>query len=502
LSATTWLRSDVSNPAPPAGHTAADGYIFTTLQQGGSLTESGYLQVVGGDGTDGDSRLTAVIPLARGDGYQRFEMDVYPQDIANVGRVGIWDPTNVGALAGEVYGIKFNAGTIYAEEAGVQKVSLNTVTYVATTGACYRVRIIPNITTGAEYWVNSNYSSTPPFQGSSWVHLYTSVTGSQALLTIVPAFNKNFSYRVGRCKVLKRLYNFSVTVGGVAKTVGILNVDADGGLDAVIGTEAGNTPVLAFYGDTTPANAAAIIATYYESIPIMVQADDIVSQATIKALENPSNLANGSDGIYEGYIDDSLIDTLARGILRASTQLTIFSSPLINATVDTNNIGLAAGQMLPIILTKAISGRDVNTSLLIQAVTTTSLGSGNYKCSIVAGSRLLKDSSEYIIDLMIAAKSLDATQSYNTPLDQTVTATDLMALSDAGIIVSSNINSIDGMPFTDIGSIAAGPLPPYYYTDAIDDEVSGSLMCEDDTLLITEENLHAATQYGLAAYQT
>jgi hypothetical protein len=461
LNLATWGVANVTNPAPPAGHIASDGYIFTTTQVGAALTESGFLQVVGGDAVWGDVRLSALVPLARGDGYQRFEMDVYPTDTTGFGRVGLWDPSAVATSAGEVYGVYFNAGTVYPSEAGVQKTALAVFTYTNTD--IVRVRIIPNATTGAETWVNKDAANQ--FQGSQWVHLYTSATGSQALLTVTPCFNNNLTFRVGRTKVLKRLYNVALTVAAVAETVGVLNVDADGGLDAVIGTEAGDAPVLAFYPDKIPAAAAAIVITYYESIPIMTQADDFASQATIKALENPTGLATGSDGIYEGYLEDPLIDTLARARMRALAQLDEFSNPLVTVAFDTYADGLMAGQTITAALTLGASGRDLAGSYLIQDVHTQSLGSGKYVYSITAGSRL-KGFEEYVLGLLIGAKALTATQSDNSPLDVIVAASDTLTMTDSGLVSGPGVVGLDTVVFTDSGSVVAGALPPYIYADA------------------------------------
>lgn len=500
LNTLIWGVANVTNPAPPAGHASSDGYIFTTLQVGGALSESGFLQVVGGDAVWGDVRLSALVPLARGDGFQRFEMDIYPTDVTGFGRVGLWDPSAPNTSAGEVYGVYFNAGTVYPSEAGVQKVALAGFTYLATD--IVRVRIIPNVTTGAETWVNKDAANQ--FRASQWVHLYTSATGSQALLTVTPCFNNNLTFRVGRTKVLKRLYNVALTVAAVAETVGVLNVDADGGLDAVIGTEAGDAPVLAFYPDKIPAAAAAIVITYYESIPIMTQADDFVSQSTIKALENPTNTVTGSDGIYEGYLEDPLIDTLARARMRALAQLNEFSNPLVTLTFDTYTDGLKAGQTITVALTLAISGRTVSGSYLIQDVHTSSLGSGAYAYSVTAGSRL-KGFEEYVLELLIGAKALSATQSDNSALDVIVAAADTLTMTDSGLVSGPGVTGSDTVTFTDAGSVVAGALPPYVYGSSL--AVSGGIALEAGSRVLLEAGagnflFEGPTHYGYASYQS
>lgn len=476
LNAATWTKTDVTNPSPPAGHIGSDGYIFTTIQQGPGLAESGKLQIVGGDGTWGDSRVVSAVPYARGDNFTRFEFDVYADGGGNM-RCGLWDPAATGTLAGEQHGVIFQAGTLIPSEGGVSKTALATVNY--TLAHSVRVRIMPKAAGGAVTWVNTDDAHA--FQASSWVKLYDSSVGALANLTLVPAFDKDFIGRVGRVKILNRLYQVSVTVGGVDQVVGLMNVDNDGGLDAVIGLEAGQAPALVFYPDRIPASGTRnIVATYYEAIPVLVVDQDATSIATIKAIENPANTATGSDGVYDGYIEDTSIDSLELARRTAAAELATFANPLVTLSFTTYRTGLAAGQTLTVNLTAALSGRTVSGSYLIQSVTTRSMGSDNYAYDVVAGSRL-KGLHEYLIDLLMAGKKLAAQEDDNAPIDQ------------------SN-SQVDSLVFTDSFSITAGPVGPYLYAEDLVCEDDRGLQLETGECLEVESSPATPARYGMSTY--
>lgn len=476
LKTSIWTKADVNNPSPAAGHTGADGYLYTTIQAGAALVESGKLQIVGGDSTWGHVRLQAVTPMARGDGYRRFEMDVYVDDATKQGRFGLWDPNSLTGLAGEQHGVYFNAGTLVPSEGGTSKTALATVTY--TTGHAVRIRIVPGASSGATTWVNTDDANG--FRASQWVKLYTSAVGSLANLTVTPAFSYNFIGRVGRVKVFNRIYGVTVTKATVPVTVGVLNVDNDGGVDALIGAVSGEAPVLSWFADTIPGAAVAVAATYYESIPVQIAVDDPVSIAAVKALENPTSTATGSDGIYEGYIEDTALDSLPLARAAGQQDVDANSNPLVTLTWRTRDAGLAVGQLITVTLTAALSGHTISGSYLIQEVRLVSLGSGNYEWSITAGSRL-KGVGEYLIELLAAGKRLDTTSGTDSTLEQLVAGVDTLAFAESYTIV-------------------AGPAGPYLYADVLEDETGGYLLDETGGWLYAELSGDPPALYGLSCY--
>lgn len=484
LNASIWTKTDVSNPSPPAGHIASDGYIFTTIQQGSALAESGKLQIVGGDGTWGDSRVVGGTPIARGSGT-RFEFDVYCDGGGNC-RVGLWNPNNTAALAGEQHGVYFNAGTCLPSEGGTSQAPANSITY--TLGHVVRVRIVPGATIGASTWCNTNDAAG--FPSSSWTLLYTSVVGSLAQFALVPCFQKDFIGRIGRIKVLNPLYGMTLTVGGTAKTVGLLNVDEDGGVDALVGLAAGNTPQLAFFGDTIPGTGTAnVVLTYNQAIPVLAIAQDAVSIAAIKAIENPLGLPttgpgpNGADGVYEGFVTDLSLDSLDLGYRRAAAELALYSNPLVSIEFVTYTAGLAAGQILPVALTTAGSGRNLSGQFLIQSVETRSLGSDSYAFTVKAGSRL-KGVQEFLIALLMAGAPLETASDDGSAIDQITAANDSLVLAES----------------FSIGTSWAGP---YNYGDPwaflMEDGVSNFLM-ESSGIFRLETQASTVALYGMSVY--
>lgn len=485
LDATKWVKTSPSNPSPPAGHIATDGYLFTTIQQGASLAESGWLQVVGGNSTWGNVRLMSYQPIARGDGGRRFEWDVYATVATGQGRVGLWDPNNQSALAGEQWGFYFNAGTIVPSVGGVTQTALNTVTYTA--GKTVRCRIIPKASAGAVMWVNTDDSGDTglpvdqrvPWRPSLWVKLFDSSTGSLANLTDAAIFNHSFQGRVDRVKVFNRLYGLTLTVASVEKVVGLLNVDNDAGCDALVGTAAGGVPVLAFFGDTKPASSAAVQVTYFRGIPINIVASDAASIVAMKAIENPGGSPTGSDGVKDGYINDPALTTIQMAQLRGQQELAQFANPPVTLTFRTRVTGLRAGQVLNVNLTAAKSGRDLQGSFLIQQVDTVSLGDGQtYEATVTAGSRL-KGLSEYLRDLQIAGRAVDDPGDENAVITEIVFTADTLTFSDSGSVSGPGVTASDDITFTDLGSVTNGPTGPFTYAGP-----TGS----------------GSAQYGLSAY--
>jgi hypothetical protein len=463
-----WVKTSPSNPTPPAGHIASDGYLFTTLLQGASLAESGWLQVVGGNGTWGDVRLTSYLPQGRGDGGRRFEFDVYATSATGEGRVGLWDPSNLGALAGEAWGFFFDDGTIKPSLGGVAQTALATVTYTA--GKTVRVRIIPKVTAGATLWVNTDDTGDTglpadqrvAWRPSQWTKLYDTNTGSLANVALVPIFNKDFNGRVDRAKVFNRIYGASLTVGGVEKVLGLLNVDNDSGCDALIGIGPGGVPVLSFFGDTKPGSGAAVALTYYRGIPINIVMQDDAAIAAMKAIENPTNDPLGSDGIKDGFIKDPTINTIEMAQLRGLQDLEQFANPPVTVGYQTRTTGLRAGQVVPANLTLALSGRDLVGSYLIQQVETASLGSDVYEATVTAGSRL-KGLSEYLRDLHRAGRTVDEENDENTVITEIVFASDTLTFTDEGSVEGVGISATDTITFTDLGSVESGPVGPFRY---------------------------------------
>lgn len=482
-----WIETDVTNPTPPPGHLGSDGYLFTTIQAGASLSQSGWLQVVGGNSTWGGVRLQRFLSETRvtsTNALKRFEMDVSVTDASTQGRFGLWDPSNLNSLIGEQYGVYFNAGTLVPSEGGVSKTPAASIT--VANGKTFRIRIVPKVGSGAKTYINTDDTGDLllpadqriPWRPSQWQLLYDSNAGSLANLTVTPIFNYNFNGRVDRVRVYNQLYNITLTVGGVSKTVGLLGADDDSGCDALVGINNVEVPVLAFFGDTKPAASAAIVLTYYEALPVFVQAKDNVSIAAIAAIES-------NDGVYQAYIEDATLETRELAYARATTELEQYANPEITVSFTTRSTGVAAGQKLSIAVTAANgSGHDYTGSVLINAVTIKSLGSDNYEYTVTAGAHL-KGIEDYIYELIQAGKPADPVDDDNAVID--------------GLVYGS-----DEITFTDLGVIEVASAGPYTYADSLSD--LSFILLEDGVSKLLQENgsdhllLAVPAQYGLSEY--
>lgn len=268
---------------------------------------------------------------------------------------------------------------------------------------------------------------------SGWVKLYEAATGSLEFLSLA-IWSKDFVGRFDSAKVANRFMDAVLTVDGEPKTVGRLNMDEDAGVDALIGFD---PPVLAFFDDTVPATGADNISlTYHEGLSVRATQQDQPSVDAIAALE-------GNDGVYEGVVEDDTITTGALARARARQELEQFANPTVTISFVTRESGLRAGQLLSVSLTEAGTGRDLDGTFLIQAVTTRSLGSGNYEHTVTAGSRL-KGVTDYIWELLKAGRPADEADDDNGLLEEMLYASDTFGWSDSFIGES-------------------GPMPPYVY---------------------------------------
>lgn len=98
--------------------------------------------------------------------------------------------------------------------------------------------------------------------------------------------------------------------------------------------------------------------TYYPYKPILVQADDPASIATMAGI-------TGGDGIYDGaVITDYSLKSYEEARKRANAELAQYSNPIVNVDFETEWQGLRAGQLIDIV----DAGRGINDSYLVQSV--------------------------------------------------------------------------------------------------------------------------------------
>jgi len=135
-------------------------------------------------------------------------------------------------------------------------------------------------------------------------------------------------------------YELSVTVGGVAKTVGIEFVDDAGGHDFLLNY---NEKLLKV--DTiTMSGGEAVVMKYKFEVPILSMVQDTVSQAICVAAE-------GGDGIHEKYIKEDKISTLDQARERGQAELMEYAYQIVEGSFTSHNAGWRTGQRLHIDLT-------------------------------------------------------------------------------------------------------------------------------------------------------
>lgn len=455
-----WSQVDATNPSPPSGHLSSDGYLFTTMQQGATLAESGWLQVVGGTGTWGQVRLMSAEAFARGDGARRFEWEVYVETSGKDGLFGLWDPTNQGAQSGARHAFLFEgaSGQVKPYDNGSVQSALATITFSA--GDTVRLRVAPGAASGAELWVNKD--AVNGFRASQWVKLYTSTAGTWASFVIAAVFSRNFEGRVRRIRVFNALYGASLTVAGVPKTLGLLDVDEDAGVDALMGLAA-DVPQLAFFADTKPSSGQAVVLTYFEAVPLLLKREDPAAVAALASIENPLSLPTGSDGRVEHLIVDDKVDTLRLANLVAEQDLQANANPEVGIRFTTRELGFRAGQVLTVNITAANSGRDVAGQFLLRRVTTRPTGPGLYSVE-VEGTTRLKGFDSLLATLLRESKTPPNFADADGPLEEFLGGAGGVVLRGIGNLTPPGLVGAGVISGAGAGVFASGPAPgPYLY---------------------------------------
>lgn len=156
----------------------------------------------------------------------------------------------------------------------------------------------------------------------------------------------------------------SVTVGGVAKTVGIANVDVAASFDCL--WDAANKTI-SFRGGTVPASGTAnvrVYGTYF--YPLIFRKQNQVSIATY--------------GLFQYIIVDKNITSVDEANARADAELAKYATPVYSGSFLTYSDGLIAGQYITVssLIRGASQGYKIQSIDTIMRTTTTL----QYKVSI------------------------------------------------------------------------------------------------------------------------
>jgi len=136
-----------------------------------------------------------------------------------------------------------------------------------------------------------------------------------------------------------RPHDISITVGGVGKSIGQENIDTDDGTYNFMYNYYEQT-LFCGASEAAPGDGVSIAITYNFEYPIIVQADDTVSQSDIASAE-------GGDGIYEYVLKDNTLTWKLMCEARASRELKKWSKPRIDGTATiVDYYGFKAGQTI------------------------------------------------------------------------------------------------------------------------------------------------------------
>ncbi len=148
----------------------------------------------------------------------------------------------------------------------------------------------------------------------------------------------------------------TVYLNDVQKTLGIENIDDPATKDFLLNYQ--EKVLKAGTNLATPASGSHIDITYRYEVPVMVQVDDELSQAAMKALV-------GGDGVFEHVIQDETINSLEIARQVGEADLAQYANPRVTASFKTRTPGLRAGMTIQV----TISRREINRSFLITSVT-------------------------------------------------------------------------------------------------------------------------------------
>lgn len=138
-----------------------------------------------------------------------------------------------------------------------------------------------------------------------------------------------------------------------------------------------------------------VVLIYKYKKPILARVKDKPSIALMKQYE-------GGDGIYHGeLIVDETIKTKDAARQRAQAAIDMYSNPLVEGSFITTKYGFRSGQLL----TVNLSSRDINSTYLIQNVTATHIGSGEFEYEIIFATRL-KGLTDFLIELYDNGKKI------------------------------------------------------------------------------------------------
>lgn len=219
-----------------------------------------------------------------------------------------------------------------------------------------------------------------------------------------------------------KAHNVSVTVDGVAKTVGIKNVNTSG-FDYYLNFE--EKYIEQDAGATVLGTGNTLAVTYQYDIPILIAQEDTASIA--------------ANGAHEFAIFDKTITTTNAARDRAIAELTDYANNMIEGSFITLTTGFKSGQYINI----NYSAYGVNANYIVQKVHATSIGGGYFEYTISVASAKTMGIIKFLIELLEANRDLVQLDP-NEVVDELFTITDSL-LSDS--LTDIVIDSVTTPPF-------------------------------------------------------
>lgn len=217
-------------------------------------------------------------------------------------------------------------------------------------------------------------------------------------------------------------HDVSITLNGVAKTLGIKNINTSG-YDYYLNFQEKYIEQSSLA--TVLSTSDTLIVTYQYDIPILV------------AIENTASII--ASGVHEFAIFDKSISTTQSARDRATAELTDYANSIIEGSFTTTTAGFISGQYININL----SEYGINDNYLVQRVLTRSLGANNFVYEVSLASAKTLGIVKFLINLLETNKNL-VELDQNEVVDELLTITDALlsdSLLDSLVTDSAGLNS-------------------------------------------------------------
>ena len=171
-------------------------------------------------------------------------------------------------------------------------------------------------------------------------------------------------------------HEVSLQVGGVLKTVGVVNLHDEVDYDYMMCYQ--EKYIKCSEQTDTPATGTTISLTAKQDIDVITTVEDIASQQAVAAVQ-------GGDGVYEHVLSDDSLVTIEAAETAGNADLREHANPVVKGNFSTQVPGWVPGQLVTINL----PDRGVTGTFLVQKVTLNRVMTETWTSTIQYGGRLL-----------------------------------------------------------------------------------------------------------------